>query len=246
MSMTRRQMMLAGLGLLVTGCTTPSTSTSRRPGADWPSDISSPRPSQGQSVDAGSSRATSGPSQASSASPTPGAGSDGPLEAISRDRWASRGPVPGRVNRMGEINRITVHHEGWTPVNFTDFTRTAQRIEHDRHVHVDHRGWGDIGYHYIIDRQGRLWEGRSLAYQGAHVGGHNEHNIGIMCLGNFDQQQPTNRQVDALVDTLRKLRRSYDIPVSRIYTHQELSPSACPGTNLQPRMVRIRRGSYLG
>lgn len=241
MGMTRRELMLAGLGLLVTGCAAPSARLAGRPGADWPSDVSTPRSDQGQRV-GGAPAQSQGPSSPSAASSS----SDMPIEVIGRERWASRGAVPGRVNRMGSINRITVHHEGWTPVTFSDFRRTAERIEHDRHVHVDHRGWGDIGYHYIIDRDGRLWEGRSIEYQGAHVAGHNENNIGIMCLGNFDQQRPTDRQFDALVDTLRKLRARHNVPVSRIYTHQELSPSACPGTNLQPRMVELRRGSRLG
>ena len=46
-------------------------------------------------------------------------------------------------------------------------------------------------------------------------------------------------------DTIRKLQRQYRIPVSRVYTHQELSPTRCPGKTLQPRMVRFRRDGTL-
>ncbi|MFW6038876.1 MAG: peptidoglycan recognition family protein [bacterium] len=232
MSMTRRQMLLAGLGLLVGGCTSTGARLTDRPRTTWPTDTSAPR-------DAGRAVEPAVPAPPAERGPA------GPLDAIARQKWASRGAVRGRVNAMDGINRITVHHEGWTPVWFTDYQRTAKRIEHDRHIHVDDRGWGDIGYHYIIDRAGRVWEGRDLRYQGAHVSEHNEHNLGIMCLGNFDRQKPTEAQLRTLIDTLQTLRKTYSVPVSRIYTHQELTPTRCPGSNLQPRMVSIRERGYL-
>ena len=233
MKLTRREMLLTGLGLVVGGCASAGAPLAGRPRTDWPR-ASAPRRDAGDPVEPDPQPATPEPD-------------DGPagLSVIPRSRWASRGAVPGRVNAMNGVNRITVHHEGWTPVWFTDYHRTAKRIEHDRHVHVDNRGWGDLGYHYIIDRAGRLWQGRRLRYQGAHVADNNEHNIGVMCLGNFDKQQPSEAQLRKLIDTLTALRRQYDVPVSRVFTHQELNPTACPGANLQPRMVRIRRGGYL-
>ena len=224
---------LSALGLLVAGCSTPG-GYATRPRTEWPTDISRPRADAGRTV-----RPDPAPAPAPTTDRVPG------LSVIPRQRWASRGAVPGRVNRMGAINRITVHHEGWTPVWFDDYQKTAKRIEHDRHVHVDNRGWGDIGYHYIIDRAGRVWEGRSLHYQGAHVADNNEHNIGVVCLGNFDKQQPSRQQLQSLIDTLRALRQQHNVPVHRIHTHQELNPTRCPGAHLQPRMVSIRSNGYL-
>lgn len=142
---------------------------------------------------------------------------------------------------MGGVNRITVHHEGWTAVWFTDKGTTAKRLDQIRRNHVD-RGWGDIGYHYIVDRAGRVWEGRSTRYQGAHVKEQNEHNVGVLVLGNFNVQQPSEAQMRALVQTLRGLMRAYNVPASRVYTHRELNSSTCPGRNLQARMVALRRG----
>jgi N-acetyl-anhydromuramyl-L-alanine amidase AmpD len=144
---------------------------------------------------------------------------------------------------MQGVQRITVHHEGWTPVYFTDKASTAKRLEQIRRSHVE-RGWADIGYHYVIDRAGRVWEGRNISYQGAHVRDQNEHNLGIMVLGNFDLQRPSDAQLTALAQTLRTLTRYYNIPISRVYTHQELNSTTCPGRNLQPRMVAIRRAGF--
>jgi len=146
---------------------------------------------------------------------------------------------------MGRISRLTIHHEGWTPVWFSDARQTGERIEQVRRIHVRDRGWGDIGYHYIIDRAGRVWQGRDPRFQGAHVGGANEHNLGVMLLGNFDRQRPSDAQFDTMVRTVHALTRQYGIDARQVYTHQELRPTACPGKALQPRVDSVRQAGYL-
>ena len=118
-------------------------------------------------------------------------------------------------------------------------------MEHIRQWHLQ-RGFGDIGYHYAIDRNGRLWEGRNIRFQGAHVRKHNEQNLGIMVLGNFDKQQPSPAQIHAVNSLLPRLARTYGVRRHRIYTHQELMPTTCPGNALQNHMVRFRRSGALG
>lgn len=108
------------------------------------------------------------------------------------------------------------------------------------------RGFGDIGYHYVVDRAGRIWEGRSLRFQGAHVRKNNERNLGVMVLGNFDKQQPSSAQIAVVNDLLPQLSRTYGVPTHRIYTHQELMPTTCPGSTLQAHMVNLRRSRALG
>ncbi len=162
------------------------------------------------------------------------------LGALPRSNWATRPPIANRINPMNGVSRITCHHEGWTPVWFNDALSVRERLETIRASHIQRLQAGDIGYHFIIDRAGRLWEGRSLIYQGAHVRAQNENNIGVMMLGNFDRQAPTNAQLATLERTLAHLRRQYRVPTSRVYTHQELNPTACPGQNLQPRIASMR------
>ena len=144
---------------------------------------------------------------------------------------------------MGQIERITVHHEGSTPVRFTDQPATIQRLEGIRRYHSRERGWCDIGYHYVIDRAGRIWEARDVHYQGAHVGGNNENNLGIMVLGNFDEQYPSAEQIVTLKRALITFTRRYSVPVQAVHTHRELAPgrTQCPGSVLQDRMVKLRR-----
>ncbi|MEM1208897.1 MAG: peptidoglycan recognition family protein [Planctomycetota bacterium] len=232
MTTGRREVMLAGLGMLLVGCEKTESVTSR-PRPSWPSVSASSTPT------ARYDRATPAPPpQLLQQSP---AARVGRLNVIPRSAWTRTGPARGNVSPMAGVQRVTVHHEGWRPVYFDDRLTTAHRLEIIRSAHTGQRGWGDIGYHYAVDRAGRTWEARPLAYQGAHVKNRNEHNIGVLALGNFDQQAPTNAQLAGLQSTLAALCAAHRIPASRIHTHQELNPTACPGKHLQPRVAVIRQ-----
>ena len=237
MDESRRQFLIGGLGLLMAGCAgcisrnvpplPPESGGSARP----------PRP------DASSSPSRTGGSDG--AGPSAGVGSPPNLDALPRTRWTRAKPDVKSTSPMNGISRITVHHEGHTPVYFSDTDSTIQRLEAIRRTHVERFGWADIGYHYIIDRAGRLWAGRDIGLQGAHARRENEHNIGVMLLGNFGTQTPTDAQYRALHRTLNLLMSHYRVPVSRLYTHRELpnQATACPGERLQEYMVRVRRRS---
>ena len=114
------------------------------------------------------------------------------------------------------------------------------RLELVRRSHVG-RGFADLGYHYVIDRAGRIWEGRSLSYQGAHVKHQNPHNIGVMVMGNFELQSPTQPQLVTLTGAVRELRAKYRVPRRSVFTHRELGPTTCPGKRLQTNVVALRR-----
>jgi hypothetical protein len=226
MQPSRRQMIAGGLGLtaaaLLKGCAT-GKATSTLPGVPWPDVASRPRFDD-----------------TTVTQPMPAPPSD-VRGVIARTQWTSAKPIASRVNPMRGVTRITCHHEGATdsPVYFSDYATTKQRIELIRKFHLS-RGWGDIGYHYIVDRAGRVWQGRPVSLQGAHVSENNEHNIGVMCLGNFDLQSPSSAQLKALQTIVRDLRRNNSVRANRIYTHQELRPTACPGRSLQPKIATLR------
>lgn len=232
LSMTRRQMVLAGIGLTVSGCTQRAVSIVDRPGPPWP--VIGVRPRVLREVDVGSSQLPA---------PEPKGKT---LVAISRSAWAKSGPILRRLRPMGKVGRITVHHEGWKPFWHNDFNRTATRLEAIRKSHLDRLGAGDIGYHWIIDRAGKVYGGRDPGFQGAHVRGHNENNLGVMVLGNFDKQSPTDAQYRALHATLGTLMQKYSISSQSVYTHQELVPTLCPGVALQQHMEHVVRRGVIG
>jgi hypothetical protein len=169
----------------------------------------------------------------------------GPSGVISRREWTGAQPNLSIINPMGGVNRITVHHDGMDPVTLRSKNEVASRLELIRRAHVNHSpdGWADIGYHYIVDPMGHVWEGRPIQYQGAHVKNNNEHNLGVMVLGNFDVQRPTPEALMTLDNFIADRMRSYRVPISRVYTHQEINPTACPGRNLQSYMLATRSTS---
>ena len=148
---------------------------------------------------------------------------------------------------MTTPHHITIHHDGMTPFHATNARDVAAQIERIRSMHVGNRGWGDIGYHYVVDRSGRSWSARPIRYQGAHVQYQNPGNIGVLCLGNFEEQSPSRQQLSGLHVLLVALSARYRIPERNILTHQEWSTAntLCPGRNLQSRIDAMRRSGTL-
>lgn len=104
--------------------------------------------------------------------------------------------------------------------------RKAQRL----HKHI--RGWSEIGYHYIIDWEGRILEGRPVDRLGAHVEKHNTGSIGVVLLGDLTRQRLTAAQAAALRGLLKTLMARYDIAPKDISGHYQMKYTVCPGTYL--------------
>jgi len=163
---------------------------------------------------------------------------------IPRAEWRAN---PTRLNYtpMTTIRRITVHHTGeeWTD---EDYRSTANKIRGYQRYHQNDRGWADLGYHYVIDRCGRVWEGRNLGHQGAHAGSSqlNKGNVGISVMGNYENQALVAAQKDSLASLLSVLCHEYELKPWQISTHKELKQTACPGAHLQ-RFVDLLKTSPL-
>lgn len=94
------------------------------------------------------------------------------------------------------------------------------------------RGFNDIGYHYVIYRDGSLHNGRDVNLVGAHCTNHNAHSIGVCYIGGCktDGTSPkdtrTEAQKAALLSLLKDLRKKY--PFAKIYSHRDFANKACP------------------
>lgn len=94
------------------------------------------------------------------------------------------------------------------------------------------RGFTDVGYHYVIYRDGSIHLGRNEAVSGAHCTGHNTISIGICYIGGLaaDGKTPkdtrTEAQKKSLVKLLKELKVKY--PMATIHGHREYANKACP------------------
>jgi hypothetical protein len=139
----------------------------------------------------------------------------------------------------GVFDRITVHHEGGALSLSGDPSTVAAEIDS---VYAGHKAknYADIAYHLIVDRSGCVWEGRSLAYEGAHVINQNKNNLGILVLGNYEKQSPTDESLTALRALVQCLRKNFGIKHHRVYGHRDLGASLCPGKTLYPHVAAMR------
>ena len=244
---SRRHLLLTGLGFVVTGCTSTASSrraASDRPGPLWPEGIKPPTP--GRYEDSAQNYRPIHRAKGGLPTRTPAAANAAlPSGVLPRKNWTRHGVAANNINPMNGVRKITIHHEGWTPFTGTSLAATYDRIESIRQIHTRDRGWADIGYHFVIDRKGRVIEGRSLSYQGAHVSENNPHNLGIVLLGNFDQQKPTADQIETLGRFTRQMVIAHNVPSHLVRTHREINPTICPGKHLQGHIDRLRhRGVF--
>lgn len=152
----------------------------------------------------------------------------------SRAEWKAE--LPARMASDKVKTRFVLHHTAYPVTDEVKalkgraswgaaqkHARTAQRL----HRHI--RGWNDVGYHYLVDWEGRILEGRPLDRLGAHVERHNTGSVGIVLMGDFSKQRPTAKQLDALKSLLRWLSWRLDLSPKHIAGHHHMKFTACPG-----------------
>jgi N-acetylmuramoyl-L-alanine amidase len=135
---------------------------------------------------------------------------------------------------MRPISEIIFHCTATRADWWADKT-TAQKVAEVRRWHVEERGWSDIGYHFLIDRDGTVAEGRPIERTGAHVKGHNTGTIGISLFGggNFVVQRGafdlnfTEKQGTALRRLVARLQAEHG-PNLKLSGHHEYANKACP------------------
>ena len=105
------------------------------------------------------------------------------------------------------------------------------------------RGFSDIGYHYVIYRDGSIHIGRDESIIGAHCTGHNTNSIGVCYIGGCasDGKTPkdtrTLQQKESLLSLLKTLKIKY--PNAKIYPHYKFAAKACPSFNAEEEYKNI-------
>ncbi|MEM8709705.1 MAG: peptidoglycan recognition family protein [Planctomycetota bacterium] len=159
---------------------------------------------------------------------------------VSRSAWsASRADANNMRRATGSWEWITVHHSVFAPSTgqLADSLDVVRRIQRQ---HIDVENYADIGYHFLIDREGRVIEGRRLRWQGAHAGdsAKNRGNVGICLLGNFEVEHPTPKALASLDRLVLELQRKLRIPRPNVRPHSAWKETACPGRHLMPWFTR--------
>lgn len=131
---------------------------------------------------------------------------------------------------LTKISKIVIHHSH-------DDNHTLESI---KKLHVSKNGWEDIGYHWLIDKNGNLLQGRSEKFQGAHVFGNNQNSIGICLIGNLDEHSPSGKQIETLINFLQHKTKQYNISKQNILGHNDFPnvTKSCPGKFLNLEEIK--------
>lgn len=154
--------------------------------------------------------------------------------------WGAAAPTHPYIPMVPD--RMTIHHtQAAQPATLED---AIQEMKFIQRFHQKGRGWIDIGYHFLIDGSGRIFQGRPEGAVGAHVKNKNTGNVGISLMGSFQKpqnQQPTAKQMASLIALARWVSAAYSVNAQTIKGHRDQRDTDCPGANLYPRMDEIRR-----
>lgn len=249
----------ARLGVVDPGATpanaTPSKTT-RRAGAPAGSASASTSASASGAVASGTSTG-GGRSMSVAGLPAAPAGLPGPTVMPTKRRvWGATESAAAHSMPVVAAHGIAVHHtagtNSYSPAQVPAILRGIQRF------HTRDRGWSDIGYNALVDRYGRVWEGRyggiGIPHKGAHASGVNRSYLGVAYIGDSSGARTTEAAVNSLVDVVAwtSVRYGYDVtgwmsvggrtaPVVPGHYQVGNTRTSCPGTDLTRRLPEIRR-----
>jgi hypothetical protein len=216
-------------------------------------------------VDPGSSAADSGAGAAPTLGSASAEASIGRPAYVTRAQWGADEslrtccPSYGSTIKMG-----FVHHTDTS--NSYSATQAAAMVRSVYAFHTRSRGWSDIGYNFLVDKYGRVFEGRYGGVDrpviGAHTGGFNTNTFGVSLLGTYSTVAPTSAELSALERVFAwKLGLHYVNPYGRttltsaggskyaagtvvtfdnISGHRDAGLTSCPGNQVYNRLSTIR------
>jgi len=161
-------------------------------------------------------------------------------------------------------DKIVIHHTASSTATMRTKADYMSGVQNIYKFHAHSRWWWDIGYNFVIDPLWNIYEWRAgwAGVVGAHAEWNNTDSIGIALLGNYDEEQPSQAMIDALVRLMTSLSWKYWIALDKeqVYYeplsttpwirtkrlpsfvwHRDIKATACPGTYLRVLMPSIQR-----
>ena len=230
---------------------------------------------QADLVDPGTSAADAavGDDSRPAASADAGTGMEIRPKLVSRAAWGADESLGGSWPEYSKkLKAIYVHHTAGT--NSYKESQSAALVRGIYAYHTKSRGWPDIGYQYLVDKYGNVFQGRKNANTdnpvGAQAGGYNTGTVGISAMGNFETAQPSSALLTGIskvvawkaylddVDTTGKVtlttggstgsgtraKPGSKVTVPTVLMHRTTNETACPGRYLAAKMSTIRSKAH--
>lgn len=154
------------------------------------------------------------------------------MQIVPRMKWEARQP-----KRSAKIELPTaelwLHH---TAGNH----RGIKGMQQIQNLHMDERGWWDIGYSFVVDPEDlTVYEGRGVGKLGGHTYGHNSVSHGIAVMGNFEDLRPASGLEVVLAELVRHGFSEGWWPRGFTGGHLDTKPTLCPGKYLYEALPAI-------
>jgi hypothetical protein len=175
---------------------------------------------------------------------------------VDRVTWGGSLRLTNRASRsVTNVTHLIVHHSAGQ-TNSTDFAAVVRSYYT---LHTVTNGWADIGYNWLVDRNGVIYQGRAFNNDGntnvigAHFAGQNSFTMGVCIIGNYNTVDPTPQAYTALRDILswKANERNIDVLVRRIHAvqnrniftisgHRDGGSTDCPGHRVYQQLPQVR------
>ena len=145
----------------------------------------------------------------------------------------SAGGADMRLRIAHRITHVTLHHTGSAqPLRPED--DPVAKLRALQSWGATARNWWDVPYHYLLDLEGRIYEGRDWRYMGETNTAYDPtgHFL-ISVIGNYERQTPTAEQLDAIADLMAWALDEFELPLERIGGHYNYATTGCPGQHLR-------------
>ena len=174
-----------------------------------------------------------------------------------RSCWCPTGNCPIDATPFPTISTHVIVHHSAANTTSSDFAAVVRSYWD---FHVNSNGWDDVGYNWLIDPNGVIYEGRGSGLQGAHFSCINGNTTGICMIGNYETATPTAEAISALENFIawEVCDKSIDpvgmdvhapstTAIHNISGHLDgnnlpnsCGGTVCPGANLYPLLADIR------
>lgn len=164
---------------------------------------------------------------------------------ITRSEWGARPPTHG-YSAHPYYTKLTLHHAAGFSADNIDGGKEQLRAIQDLHQFV--RGWSDIGYHFVVDKAGNIYQGRPETVIGAHVLNNNTGNIGVCVLGCYHPPELycgdwlTDATTNSLVALYAWISNEYNYNPNILLGHRDYpyNATSCPGNNVHENLPWFR------
>lgn len=175
---------------------------------------------------------------------------------LSRAAWGANESWRKDAPSYAKVKGVIIHHtagtNGYTPDQVPAVLRGIYAF------HTKDRGWNDIAYNFLVDRWGRVWEGRAggvtRAVLGAHALGYNTETMGISVMGDFQNAAIPQAAVTAVEKVIawkagihgfspNAMTTLYGRREPTIQGHRDVNQTTCPGNYFYAKIPEIRRAA---